>query len=196
MAFTYCTNCGEKIDMDNARCPFCGYTRQGYSYERETFEQRPSGAPEQSAEEKRPFEIEERWNGNENSGYGQGNYESGHSDRGYGYRGNPYQQGNPLYRTPNSPMSPKRPLSVGLTVFSIINIIFSCCAFPSLIFGILALFNTIQAQNAESEEQEIAKKKIALVLNVVGAVLTVLTIVSFTVVFAETLAQIMANGGI
>ena len=91
---------------------------------------------------------------------------------------------------------PKRPISVGLTVFSIINIIFSCCAFPSLIFGILALVNTVKAQNAESEEQEIAKKKIALVLNVVGAVLTLLSVMAFSVVFAETLAQYVANGSI
>jgi hypothetical protein len=196
MAFTYCTNCGEKIDMENERCPYCGHAREGHSYGRETYSRENT---EQGAfyEERGSFDGDSRGYGQRDQGFGQRDQDFGQRDQGFGQGGFGYgnHRGAPLYRTPGS-MRPRRPISVGLTVFSIINIIFSCCAFPSLIFGILALVNTAKAQNAESEEQEIAKKKIALVLNVVGLVLTLLSIMAFSVVFVETLAQYVANGGI
>ena len=188
MAFTYCTNCGEKIDIDNAVCPYCGHRRAGYSYGREAHSE-PKDTFESYYEDSR--QNRDSYGENRN-GYGNGPYgQTG----GQGFNGGGYRPERPLYRTPDS-MRPKRPISVGLTVFSIINIIFSCCALPSLVFGILALVNTVQAQNAESEEQETAKKKIALILNVVGAALAIITLVSFCFVFADALAQYIANGGV
>ena len=40
MAFTYCTNCGEKIDDSEVRCPHCGHIRgqeRSYNYGQEQY---------------------------------------------------------------------------------------------------------------------------------------------------------------
>lgn len=158
MAFTYCTNCGEKIDINAPRCPHCGCVlHQEHSYTHEQYREQ------------------------ENTGFNpnQGGF-------------NPNQGGfNPLYRTPMHPV--KRPISTGLLVFSIINIVFSCCVLPSLIFGIIALVFTIQAQSARNTEDEITKKKIALILNIVGVILAAATIVSSFIIIADTLPEILNN---
>lgn len=93
-------------------------------------------------------------------------------------------------------MPSKRPISVGMLIFSIINIVFSCCTLPSFVFGIIALVYTVQAQNAKTDLEEASKKKIALILNIVGAVLSVLMLVSSVVLVMDAVAEIMANGGV
>ncbi len=97
-----------------------------------------------------------------------------------------------MYRTPMQPQ--KRPISIGLLVFSIINIVFSCCTISSLVFGVLALVYTVNAQKAASEAEETSKKKTALVLNIVGIVLGIISMVSFSVVFMETIKEILSSG--
>ena len=93
-------------------------------------------------------------------------------------------------------MPSKRPISVGMLIFSIINIVFSCCTLPSFVFGIIALVYTVQAQNAKTDLEEASKKKIALILNIVGAVLSVLMLASSVMLVMEAVAEIMANGGV
>jgi hypothetical protein len=194
MAFTYCKDCGEKIDIDDITCPHCGKPQHtgGYTYTDEKYGNTSGdGRKEQS------------FNGGYNQ-YGQGQYGQGQYGQGqYGqgqYQGqgryNPYSQGrgfNPLYRTPMRPV--KRPISKGLLAFSIINIVLSFFLLPSLIFGIIALIFTVQAQSAPSAKEEINKKKIALILNIVGLVLSIITVISSLALLAEALAQILANNG-
>ena len=76
----------------------------------------------------------------------------------------------------------KRPMSTGLMVFSILNIVFGCCCF-GMVFGIIGLVFALQAQNATSDIDEIRKKKLSLAMNVIGTVLTIAYVVSYVVVF-------------
>ena len=77
MAFTYCTNCGEKFDDDLPKCPHCGHIRgeeRDYRYQSEN----------RSAQ-----------NGNGQNGNGQGS-QGGYNPNGYGQGGyGQDNQGNP-----------------------------------------------------------------------------------------------------
>ena len=85
MAFTYCTNCGEKFDDDLPKCPHCGHIRgeeRDYRYQSEN----------RSAQ-----------NGNGQNGNGQGN-QGGYNPNGYGQNGygqGGYGQGNQGGYNPN-----------------------------------------------------------------------------------------------
>lgn len=137
MAFTYCTNCGEKIDDGEVKCPHCGHVRgqeRDYSYGSESY----SSGTEQT-------NGQNEWQGQEY-----------------------YRQGAPLYRTPNRPpMMRKRPVSKGLIALSIINLLF-CCIPSSLIIGIIGISLATSAQLAQTEAEELRKKKTALILNLVS----------------------------
>ncbi len=173
MAFTYCSNCGEKIDTNETRCPHCGYiiSHSGsYTYGQEEYNENRQG-----------------------DSYNQRGQEFNNPN---GQSFNPNGQGfnpNPLYRVPMRPQ--KRPISVGVAVFSIFNIVFGCCTLPSFVFGIIALIVTIQAQSARTEAEETTKKKIALILNIVGFVLSVIAIISFGAMFYNALMQELAAAG-
>ena len=78
----------------------------------------------------------------------------------------------------------KRPLSTGLMVFSILNILFGCCCF-GMVFGIIGLVMAIQAQNAQSDRDEIVKKKLSLAMNVIGTLLTIAYVVSYFIVITQ-----------
>ena len=73
-------------------------------------------------------------------------------------------------------------MSTGLMVFSILNIVFGCCCF-GMVFGIIGLILTINAQNALTDRDEIVKKKLALAMNVIGTLLTVAYYASYVIVF-------------
>ena len=188
MAFTYCTGCGEKIDTSNSFCPYCGEKNaQGdYSAQKEAYGE--NTPPHQDI--------------NHNSQNG-GFYQQPNGGFYQQPNGGFYQQPNGgFYQQPNgTPFNPyfgvvrpqKRPISIGLLVFSILNMVLSCLVLPSFTFGIIALVYTIQAQSAKTAEEEIRKKKIALILNITGAALSVITIVSFSLMYADLIAEILAS---
>ena len=185
MAFTFCTNCGEKIDDSEARCPHCGHVRgqeRRYTYGPET-----SGAfnSNESRQENgacgdngsRPWRTPD-------GGYNPGGYNpNGFNQGGYNPNGyNPNGYGQPPFNRPPY-VQPKRPISVGLLIFSIINIVFGCCCMVGMVFGIIGLVLTITAQSAPTEAQEINKKKTALVINIAGSVLMAVNVAAILIGF-------------
>ena len=156
MAFTFCENCGEKIDFANTKCPHCGYVRGG--------EYVP---PENNRNENDP----PLWKTPDNAA-GRGQYVPP-------FYGNPYVRYRPRI---------KRPVSKVLVVFSSINVFLGLFCLVGMIFGALALAQTIGAQHARTEDEEINKKKTALILNIIGTALTVVNVAAFIVGF------VMAGG--
>ncbi len=220
MAFTYCTNCGEKIDESLDRCPYCNHPKgadrsHGYESEKfgknenETSEDRKNGNPwerkyEQNGDQSRESgdkfgDGQDSQNGNP-YGNGQnrdpfGNSQSGRSGnlwengKNQDPYGNPYDRQYDPYGGERGPWQPrqKRKLSIGLLVFSIINIISGTCCAGS-IFGIIGLFFAVTARDAMSEAEELRRKKISLAVNIIALILTVVFIVSFGISFVQ-------NGG-
>ena len=206
MAFTYCTNCGEKIDDTVEKCPHCnhpkgvdrvyGYASESYGKKENTAEnngerQSQSGSPFENGnsgygqEKKNPWENGDNRYGQNNNGYGQNNT---YGQNGYGQNKNPweggsgYGQGGPWQSPYSAPWQPreKRKLSIGLIIFSIINILFGTCCAGS-IFGIIGLVFAIIARDATTEMEEIRRKKISLTVNIIAVVLTVAFMISFGV---------------
>ena len=172
MAFTFCENCGEKIDIADTKCPHCGCKRGG---EGEYIPpERDNSYSYGSTDNDTPL-----WKTpDQQNGGAQG------APRGGMYTPPPY--GDPRYGPrPFVPYRPriKRPVSKGLAIFSGINIFLGLFCLVGLIFGALALAQVISAQSAINEVQEINKKKTALVLNIIGTSLTVINIVAFIVGF-------------
>ena len=146
MAFTYCTNCGEKIDMENKQCPYCGYSlTDDYVYGRE----------EQGDKE-----------GSEKT------YDSGYEN---------------VYNVPRH--TPKRPLCVGMLVFSIINVFLAFPSCPTLFLGLIGMLFTFQARNAKTDKEEASKKRAALIINIVAAVLLTVFTVVYTFMYMEAIMQ-------
>ena len=178
MAFTYCTNCGEKIDMSEGKCPHCGQTiGNDREYDRSEYT-RQSSAPYESKSEDESAQ--------------RGQYFPPDEAHGGGDRIPPMWQ--TFFGAPVPPK--KRPISIGLLILSIVNIVFSCCTMTTLIFGVIGLVYTVGAQNAKSESEEVSKKKIALIINIAGLVIGVLSAVSFSIVFADVLAEMLKNGSV
>ena len=241
MAFTYCTNCGEKIDDSVERCPHCNHPKgvdRVYGYTSENFGKKENTEQQGQQENKNPWEGGQNpnsQNGAQGSPYENGNasfggqngnpYNGGQNPNGgtqnpwengqnpYGQNGNPYGNGqsrNPWegsggpygqggpwqnpnggmgggpYYGGNAPWQPRerRNLSVGLIVFSIINILLGTCCAGS-IFGIIGLVFAITARDAATEEEEIRRKKISLAINIIAVVLTVAFIISFAIGFFQ-----------
>lgn len=194
MAFTYCTNCGEKIDDSEVRCPHCGHVRgQERSY---TYGQEASGSSQNGYNQGGYNQNGYNQNGYNQNGYNQNGYnQNGYNQNGYnqggynqgGYNQNGYNQNgynpngyngggfDPNGYYPNGQPQPpqKRPLNVGGLVFSILNIVFGCCG-VSMIFGIIGLVFTIMAQNAPTDKEAEDKSRIALIVNIIGVVMLVL----------------------
>lgn len=214
MAFTYCTNCGKKIDDSVEKCPYCGHPKGAdrvYGYEEEKFG-RGTGADGRGGD---PWENGQDQNngnpyGNNGNPYGQQG-QNPYGNNGNPYGGNPWegpngQRQNPYGRDPygqqfgQGPWQPreKRKLSVGLLVFSIINIVIGTCCAGS-IFGIIGLVFCITARDAVSEAEEIRRKKISLAINIIAVVLTVIFIISFAVGFVngggfEMISEMLGSG--
>lgn len=213
MAFTYCTNCGEKIDDSCQFCPHCGHRkgqqRSGYSYGAEGFggDQRPpengysspegaqNGNPDgtEFGQEgyRRPYRTPDQ------NPYGQNPYgQNPYGQNPYGQR--PYNNGSPYGQNPygqnpyGAPVTPKRPVSIPLVILSIINIVFGCCTTFSMIIGIIALVKTLGAQNATDDMKEQDDKRTALILNIVGIILTAITMAAFMVLMLTMPEEIAA----
>lgn len=232
MAFTYCTNCGEKIDDSVERCPHCNHPKgidRVYGYESESFGKKNN--TDQENGQKNPWENDRDQSG-QNHSYGQGDNQNGNGQNPYGQNGNPYGNGqnpygqnrnpwengqggawgqnNPYGQNPYGqngnpygggqspygqnpygqggyqPWQPreKRNLSIGLVIFSVINILLGTCCAGS-IFGIIGLVFAITARDAASEAEEIRRKKISLAINIIAVVLTVVFVISFAVGFFQ-----------
>ena len=98
MAFTYCTNCGEKFDDDLPKCPHCGHIRgeeRDYRYQSENRSaQNGNGQNGNGQGSQGGYNP----NGYGQGGYGQGN-QGGYNPNGYGQNG--YGQGNQGGYNPN-----------------------------------------------------------------------------------------------
>ncbi len=241
MAFTYCTNCGEKIDDSVERCPHCNHPKRAdrvYGYTPESFGKKEnteqtgqqgngqangnpyngqnpngqnggpwqnpngqSGNPYGNGQNGNPYgngQGRNPWENNGQNPNGQnGNpYGNGQSGNPWENNGGPYGQGGPWnpngnmgggpYYGGNAPWQPRerRSLSVGLIVFSIINILLGTCCAGS-IFGIIGLVFAITARDAATEEEEIRRKKISLAINIIAVVLTVAFVISFAISFIQ-----------
>ena len=133
------------------------------------------------------------WENNGQNQYGQGGGQGG-NPYGNGQGRNPWENNSGPWQNPNSgpyyggnaPWQPRerRNLSVGLIVFSIINILLGTCCAGS-IFGIIGLVFAITARDAATEEEEIRRKKISLAINIIAVVLTVAFIISFAIGFFQ-----------
>lgn len=176
----FCENCGTQLNLDDEKCPSCG-APTGVTVQPERTEQTGVQYEKSNAQENNQ--------GNAQVGYrppynqnGQG-YNGGYNQYQRPYRTPPYNQNNNPYSNPYANqysngqggypggyfMPPKqRTISVGLIIFSIINIVFGCCNTIGLICGIIALVMTIQAKSAVTDQDEASKKKTALILNIVS----------------------------
>ena len=116
--------------------------------------------------------------------YGGANYNAPNGSNPYAPNGvNPY--GVPY--NPNAPqMQPQRKLNIGMLVFSIINIILGCCGCTGIIFGGAGLAFTMMAKNAKTDGDAANYNKIALILNIIGVITTILV---FVAAFAMGLAE-------
>ena len=116
--------------------------------------------------------------------YGGANYNAPNGSNPYAPNGvNPY--GVPY--NPNAPqMQPQRTLNIGMLVFSIINIILGCCGCTGIIFGGAGLAFTMMAKNAKTDGDAANYNKIALILNIIGVITTILV---FVAAFAMGLAE-------
>ena len=81
MAFTYCTNCGEKFDDSEQKCPHCGHRRGdpvSFSEEKGAFDQGQNYGQGVNGQQPR--------SGGYGSDYGNGNQENQNSGQGNGQK--------------------------------------------------------------------------------------------------------------
>ena len=104
--------------------------------------------------------------------YGGANYNAPNGSNPYGGApgGNPYI---------NNQMKPTRPVNIGMLVFSIINLIIGFCTCTGFIFGGAGLAFTLMAKSAQRDEDAKRNDRVALVLNIVGVVISILMIVAW-----------------
>ena len=164
MAFTYCENCGEKIDDSAKFCPNCGYVK--------------NDAHNGSSSSQGGVYGEDK-NSNEQSSYGSAD---GYGQNPYGnnpnpYGRNPYGNGQSPYGNyppfGNRPQNggEKRSVNTGIVIFALLVTFFSSCV--TCIFGILALITALNAPNEPTAELMEKKNKTAIMLCVIGIISTV-----------------------
>ncbi len=197
MPFTFCTNCGKQIDESLEKCPYCGHIKgsENYTYgdaaepEKKPQNTSSDGNNRNGQPSNDPYGNNNPYGQQGNDPYGNNNPYGQPGNNPYG-NNNPYGQGQHPNWIPNVNMYrpvPDRPLSSGLLIFSIINIVFGCCCTVGFIFGIIALMFTLNARQAPTDNEEIRRKKIALAMNITAVVLTVAMFISFVVAFAGQL---------
>lgn len=153
MAYTYCENCGEKIDVAGKFCPYCGHSKDGSA----AFD---NGSAQRDREN----------NGNEygdaTGGYGRGDG-NGPYRTPYGGAGG----GSPLYRIP-MPQGNRRVgrLNTVVMIFSVAVVMFF-----NMICGIVAIGMALSAPNQPTQELEDKKNKNAMIANIIGIVLACAT---------------------
>ena len=222
MAFTFCTNCGERLDESVEKCPHCGQVKGAdiplyndssrYNRYEPNKDQgnNPSGSGYNNGNSYNPNEgfgkkdNDEEGFGDEDSPYSQNPF--GQNPNRYGqspYGQNPYGQ-NPYGQNPNGqnpygqgPFPPfgrppfgsmQRQISIGLLIFSIINIVFGCCC-TGTILGVMGLIFTVKARDAQTDESEKSQKRAALVLNIFAALSTFATVVAYVITVILGLAE-------
>ena len=84
-----------------------------------------------------------------------------------------------VYGAPGSFDPPSGTLSVGMLVWSIINIV--CCC--GSVLGIIGLVFTIMAKGAKTLQEEQSKLKIVKILNIIGSVINVLVVGIYALFF-------------
>ena len=144
MAFTYCENCGEKIDDTSKFCPHCGYSKYAQN----------NGGYGNSQEN----------NGNPPP-YGNGNPYSNQNTYGnQGYYGNsdPYNSQNPY----GGNYQRKSEINVKVLVFALVTLL--CFSFLP---GVIAVYFALTAPNQPTEELRDKRNKYSVIASVVGVVL-------------------------
>lgn len=156
MAFTYCENCGEKIDDGCKFCPNCGHGKMGTQN---------GGAQNMNDQQPRSGQYS----------YGEGQSPYGNQG-GYGNTPPPYVNPNPYGngygQNPYGNGEPRRQANTGIVVFSVIVMVFF-----SMLFGAIAIVMSLNAPKAPTEEQMQAKNKTALVLCIIGVVVGIVSMV-------------------
>lgn len=145
----FCRNCGARLNTDDRNCPYCGTPTENVT--------------------------ENTGNGQYNNGQYNGQYGGYNNEQYGGYNNSQYNNGQYGY-PPYFPQK-QRKTSVGLVIFSVINIILGCGGI-NLILGIIALVYTLQAKNATTDDEEASKNRTALILNVVAVCLLVISFIS------------------
>ena len=166
----FCSNCGKQLYPNEDRCPACGMYIAEERRENVNNENNHSGSYQNGGQ-----------NYNGGQGYNNNAYNGGQNYNNGGYNNGGYNNGGyaPNYYVP--PQTPvKRPLNVGLLIFSIANIFLGCCGI-GMILGIAALVVTINATNSQTDVDERSKLNTALILNVVAIVLLALAVVYIAV---------------
>lgn len=206
MAFTFCTNCGQQVDYSLEKCPHCNHSLREHT----TDDTQNTNQPWHQNAQNQPNPQQGNQSNNQGSPwqtpYGQNQYGPPNNN------GGPFgaSNSNSPYGTPNNagpfgvpnnggqfggvpPINPQMPYgtynqrktSVGLVVFSIINIVFGFCCCGGFIMGIPGLIYALISKNSPDDDEEKRRKKISLVCNIVGAVsMVVYVIVIFVLVSA------------
>ena len=182
MAFTYCENCGEKIDDTNKFCPHCGHSKTGAPNAQHASQSGNAYTDGQNANAQNPYSNNQNPYGNPQNPYGnQGGYGNqnpygqnpygqnpyGQSPYGQNSYGNgqqpPYGNYPPYGNRPQNGQN-RKPLSL-VVVFSIVVMV----CFNTL-FGIIALMIAMKAPNEPTEELVEKKNRLAIIINVIGIV--------------------------
>ena len=177
MAFTYCENCGEKIDESSKFCPNCGYSKAGVQAPR-------NGEPQNGAYNNGQNSYG-NMGGNPQNPYGnQGGYGNPYGNNqnpygnqgGYGNGQTPYGNYPPYGNNGNRPPygGQNRKMNTGIVVFAVI--VIACF---NMLFGFLALMMAMKAPNEPTEELMEKKNRTAIILCVVGVVVGIIATVAY-----------------
>ena len=155
MAFTYCENCGEKIDDTSKFCPHCGYSKfaqntGNYGNSQDNYGGEGNGKPYGT---QNPY-------GNQNP-YG--------DQPPYGNR-NQYGNRDPYGNQPpyGGNYQRKGEVNVKVLVFALVTLL---CFSP--IPGIIALYFALTAPNQPNEELKARNDKYSVIASIVGVVISI-----------------------
>ena len=153
MAFTYCENCGEKIDDTSKFCPHCGYSKyasngEGYGNSQGNTEGNNSYGNTNPYSGQNPYGNQNPY-GDQNS-YGNRN-QYGNQDPYGGF----YQR--------------KGEVNVKVLVFALVTLL---CFSP--LAGIIAVYFAMTAPNQPTEELREKKNKYSVIASVAGVVISFL----------------------
>ena len=190
MAFTYCENCGEKIDESSKFCPNCGYSKAGAQAPRNGEPQNGAytdgqnsygnigGNPNGYGNNQNPYGNPNGYGNNQNpygnpNGYGNNQNPYGNPN-GYGNNGQPPYGNYPPYGNRPPYGGQNRKMNTGIVVFAVI--VIACF---NMLFGFLALMMAMKAPNEPTEELMEKKNRTAIILCVIGVVFGIIATVAY-----------------